>query len=146
MEEEIIRNKIREMISPELSSIGRWELIISDEDKKPLKGDFSLLKIKEIMVKPNSIIVLINVLKHYSAEVVDLLISEKGDRINTAVIYSETGKMIRKGEVIGIVKISDAVPIEKSRILEFFRKIRSTIDGFENDMGDIFIKSQWPIV
>ncbi|MEM0203649.1 MAG: DUF22 domain-containing protein [Archaeoglobaceae archaeon] len=143
---EIINSMIQKIIPKELSILGRWELIIADEDKKPLKGSFSVLKIKEIPVPPNSIVILMNVLKHYSAEVVDLLISDKGSEINAAVVYSESGKMIRKGEVVGLVKISDTTPKERHKAVEIFRELNKKLGEIENGIGDRFIKSQWPML
>ncbi|MEM1578632.1 MAG: DUF22 domain-containing protein [Archaeoglobaceae archaeon] len=146
MEEGIIKSRIQEILPKELSILGRWELIISDEDKRPLKGNFSLLRVRDIPIQPNSIVIFINIFKHYSAEVVDLLISEEGNKINTAVIYSESGRPIKRGEVIGVVKISDTAPKERKKILEVFRELNRKLGEIENGVGDSFIRSQWPIL
>lgn len=146
MDEEVIRSKIHGILPKELSILGRWELIIADEDKKPMRGIFSILKVKEILVPPNSIVIFINVLKHYSAEVVDLLISDEGNKINAVVIYSETDRIIRKGDVLGVVKISDTAPRERKKIIEIFQELNRKLTGIENGVGDTFIKSRWPIL
>ncbi len=129
-----------------MSILGRWEFIIADEDKKPSRGSFSILKIKEIPIPPNSIVILLNVLKHYNAEVVDLLISDRGSEINAAVLYSETGKAIKRGEILGVVKISDTSPKERNKAVEIFKEFNKKLAELENGMGNSFIKSQWPIL
>ncbi|MEM0088175.1 MAG: DUF22 domain-containing protein [Archaeoglobaceae archaeon] len=146
IEGELINSMIQKIIPKELSAIGRWELIIADEDKKPLKGGFSIIKIREIPVPPNSIVILMNVLKHYSAEVVDLLISDKGSEINAAIVYSVSGKTIRAGEVLGAVKISDTTPKERHKVVEVFWEFSRKLSEIQNEIGDSFIRSQWPMV
>ncbi|MFN3383693.1 MAG: DUF22 domain-containing protein [Archaeoglobaceae archaeon] len=146
MDEETISDTIQKIIPKELSILGRWDFIISDEDKKPLRGGFSILKIKEIPVPLNSIVILLNVLRHYSAEVVDLLISDRGSEINAAVVYSETGKAIKRGEILGVVKISDTSPKERNKAVEIFKEFNKKLAEIESRMGNSFIKSQWPIL
>ncbi|KUJ92850.1 MULTISPECIES: DUF22 domain-containing protein [Archaeoglobus] len=140
-----IINSMREVIPKELSIIGRWELIIADEDKKLLRG-FSILRIREIPIPPNSIIIPVNVLRHSSVEIVDLLISDRGGEINTAVVFSESGKVVRKGEILGVVKISDTAPKEEHKILEVFRDLKRKLDEMENEFEESFLKPQWPVI
>lgn len=143
---ELIKNMVREIIPRELSAVGRWELVIADEDKKLSKGSFSILKIKKISVPPNSIVVLMNVLRHSNAELVDLLISDEGGEIDGAVVYSEYSRLIKSGEILGVVKISDTSPKEKHKVLEVFRELKKRLDSIENGIGDSFIKHQWPVI
>ncbi len=79
-------------------------------------------------------------------EIVDLLISDRGGEINTAVVFSESGKVVRKGEILGVVKISDTAPKEEHKILEVFRDLKRKLDEMENEFEESFLKPQWPVI
>jgi hypothetical protein len=121
---------------------GRWDYLIANENKKLPARDFSIIKVKEVQIPPNSIVIPIMALKRHKIDVVDLLISEKPGIIDSVIVYSETEEFVESGTLLAILKITPAIPVEKNIILEFFR----SLGKLERDMEEKFIKTSWPIL
>ncbi len=115
----------------ELRISGRWELIICDENKRIKGRDFNLVKIKEIQVPPNSIVVPINILSRHGAEIVDVIISERQGFIDSVVLYSAKSFHVMTSEVLGVLKISNAVPFEKSGISNFIKIFKPIFENWK---------------
>jgi hypothetical protein len=120
---------------------GRWDYLIANENKKLPARDFSIIRVKEVQIPSNSIVIPIMALKRHKIDVVDLLISEKPGIIDSVIVYSETEEFVESGTLLAILKITPAIPVEKNIILEFFR----SLGKLERDMEEKFIKTSWPI-
>jgi hypothetical protein len=53
-------------------------------------------------------------LKRHKIDVVDLLISEKPGIIDSVIVYSETEEFVESGTLLAILKITPAIPVEKT--------------------------------
>jgi len=143
MIETSLKYEIERLFPHEIAILGgRWDRIIADENKTLHAKDFSLIRVKSIQIPPNSILIPIPVLKRNEIEIIDLLMSEKPGRIDSAIIYSETKNNIKEGEILAILKISPAVPVGKNKILEVFRQLTS-VKNYE--IEEKFIRSYGPI-
>jgi len=137
-----VRDEIRRVFPREVAILGgRWDYLIADENKKLPARDFSLIKVKDVQIPPNSIVIPIMALKRCKIDVVDLLISERPGIIDSAIVYSEAEEFVKAGEVLAVLKITPATPVEKIKILELFRML----GRLERDMEEKFIKTSWPI-
>ncbi len=120
---------------------GRWDYLIANENKKLPARDFSIIRVREVQIPPNTIVVPIMALKRRKIDVVDILISEKPGIIDSAIVYSESEEFVESGEMLAILKITPAIPVERNRILDFFK----TLGKLEKEMEEKFIKTNWPI-
>jgi len=137
---------IQDLIPPELKFLGmRCEPVLVAENKKIKKGNFTTVKIEGIEIEPNTIAVLVNFVKNTRVEVMDIFVSEKPNVADTAIIYANESCLIKKGEVLGFLKISRTIPVEENAVLDLFKKISKILTDVEEKMEVSFVRSQWPI-
>ena len=137
---------IHDLLPPELKFLGaRYEPILAAENKKVRKGHFTTIKVEGIKIEPNTIATLVNFVKNTRVEIMDIFVSEKLNVADTAIIYANESCSIKKGEVLGFLKISHALPVDENEILDLFKKIRKGLTELEEKMEEDFVRSQWPI-
>lgn len=123
----------------------KWVPMVSDQNKKLIRKNFHIVKIKPIEVPRDTIVVPLNIFGRKEVEIVDVLISEKPGYIDSAIVYAQEGVELSVGEVLGIVKISHAIPSEESRVLTFFQSLLHKLQELELEVEEKFEKSKWPI-
>uniref|UniRef100_A0A7C2SL91 DUF22 domain-containing protein n=1 Tax=Archaeoglobus fulgidus TaxID=2234 RepID=A0A7C2SL91_ARCFL len=137
---------IQDLIPSELKFIGmRCEPILAAEGKEVKKGHFTTIKIEGIEIEPSTIAVLVNFVKNTRIEILDIFVSEKANVADTAVIYANESCKIKKGEVLGFLKISRTIPVEENAVMHILKKINKMLTDVEEKMEEKFVKSDWPI-
>ncbi len=121
-----------------------WDLIISAEKKEVKKRKFTVIKIEEIKFSQNSLVIPVSIIKHAFGEVVDLLPSEKAGYIDEVLFLPTENGVIKNGDILGIVKICGSVPLDDGKLLELIKKWGESLRNWEDKMGEIIEKSEWP--
>jgi len=123
----------------------KWKLIIAAESKSLKKGTFSLIKIEEIEIPPNSVLIPVGIVKHDTLEVVDILSSEKLGFVDTAVIYTARNGEVRKGEILSLLKISRVIPVKKNKATKVLKLLNKKLETIENDVERAVTSTNWPL-
>jgi len=140
------KNLIHGLLPPELKFLGmRCEPVLAAENKEVKKGHFTTIKIEGIEIEPSTIAVLVNFVKNTRIEILDIFVSEKPNMADMAIIYANESCLIKKGDVLGFLKISRTIPVEENAVLDLFKKINKVLTGMEEKMEENFARSGWPI-
>jgi len=121
-----------------------WDLIIANEDKDVKKKKFTHIKIEKLKINSNSLMVPLNIIGHMMGEVVDLLPSEDNGYMDGVIFLPFKNGTVKKGDVLGIVKIRPSIPVEDRKFRELLKKWKGKIDNLENLMADSIESSSWP--
>ncbi len=93
------------------SHLGVWELLVADEEVKVSKGDIVRVKIKEVTLPPNTVVVPLNIMRHAYGTVLDVVQLgkpkkvEEEKRIQQAVFLAVDDGKIEKGDLIGVINV-----------------------------------------
>lgn len=137
---------INDLFPPELKFLGmRYEPVLADENKEIKKGNFTTVKIEGIEIEPNTIAVLVNFVKNTRVEIMDIFVSEKPNVVDTAILYANESCLIKKGDILGFLKITRTIPVEENAVLDIFKRISKMLTDVEEKMEENFVRSEWPI-
>lgn len=93
------------------SHIGVWELLIADEDVKVRKGDIVRIKIKDVVLPPNTVVVPLSIMRNAYGTVLDVVQLgkprkvEEEKRIEQAIFLATDDGKIEEGDVIGVINV-----------------------------------------
>ncbi|MCS7131028.1 MAG: DUF22 domain-containing protein, partial [Archaeoglobaceae archaeon] len=94
------------------SSVARWELLISDENKRIKAGETCIISLKKLKLPKNTIVYPFGIMRHPYGVVLDTIqrrVSkvEEEKEIEKAVFLPIVDGDIRRGELVGILSIYD---------------------------------------
>ncbi len=123
----IYRKKIKtSVLGYAESQIGVWELLIADESVKVNKGDIVRVKIKEVTLPPNTVVVPLTIMRHAYGTVLDVIQLgkpskvEEEKKIHQAIFLAVDDGKIEEGDLIGVINVnyvgtttSDSILVER---------------------------------
>lgn len=93
------------------SHIGVWELLIADENAKVKKGEVTRIRIKEVKLPPNTVVVPLAIMRNAYGSVLDVVQLGKPSRVEEEKVLHqaiflpiEDGK-IEEGDLIGVINV-----------------------------------------
>ena len=93
------------------SHIGVWELLIADERVKVKKGDVVRIKIKEVNLPPNTVVVPLSFMRNAYGTVLDVVQLgrprkvEEEKKIQQAVFLAVEDGWIEEGDLLGVINV-----------------------------------------
>ncbi len=107
------------------SHVGVWELLVADETVKVKRGDIVRVKIKEVKLPPNTVVVPLSIMRNAFGTVLDVVQLgrpsrvEEEKRIQQAVFLAVDDGVIEEGDLIGVINVYfvgvdklESIPVE----------------------------------
>ncbi len=109
---EIRRKRIRtKVFGYTRTNVGVWEVLVADEDVEFRAGDVLRVKIREIELPPNTVVVPLSITRNPFGTVVDVVHLgkpakvEEAKKIHQAIFLAFEDGRIEKGDLIGVVNV-----------------------------------------
>jgi len=128
---------------------GMWELLIADENKKIRKGEFTLVKVREITLNPKTVVSPLFIMRHGLGAVVDVYGIGKPKRIEDpqkithALFFPIFDGVIKRGEMIGVLKVHSVEVKTSEKLVETLKKIA---DGLSLKLDKVVEHPEWPFL
>ncbi len=93
------------------SHIGFWELLVADEDVRVKKGDIIRVKIRDVVLPPNTVVVPLSIMRNAYGTVLDVVQLgkparvEDEKRLHQAIFLAIDDGKIESGDVIGVINV-----------------------------------------
>ena len=126
---------------------GRWEILVAEEDKKIKKGEVTLIKIKDVKLQPNTVVSPLFVMRHGLGTSVDVYSVgkprriEEGQKISHALFLPIFNGRIKKGEIIGVLKVFSIEVSTGEKIINMLKRISKV---FSMDVDRLVESKDWP--
>ncbi|HDN74105.1 MAG TPA: DUF22 domain-containing protein [Archaeoglobus sp.] len=126
---------------------GKWELLIAEEDKTIKKGELTLIKVKDITLDPKTVVSPLFIMRHGLGAVVDVYGTGKPRRIEDpqkithALFYPIFDGVIKRGEMIGVLKVHSVELKTSERLVETLNKIARALSP---DVEELAKHPEWP--
>lgn len=93
------------------SHVGVWELLVADETVRVKRGDVLRIRIKEVRLPPNTVVVPLSIMRNAYGTVLDVVQIgkpsrvEEEKRIQQAVFLAVEDGVIEEGDLIGVINV-----------------------------------------
>ncbi len=128
---------------------GKWELLIADENKTVKRGEFTLIKVEDITLDPKTVVSPLFVMRHGLGAVMDVYGTGKPKRIEDpqkityALFFPIFDGVIKRGEMIGVLKIHSVEVKTSEKLVETLKKLASTLSL---NMDKVVEHPDWPFL
>nr|WP_276626142.1 DUF22 domain-containing protein [Archaeoglobus fulgidus] len=122
------------------SHIGVWELLVADETVRVKRGDVLRIRIKEVRLPPNTVVVPLPVMRNAFGTVLDVVQLGKPSRVeeektlHQAIFLAVEDGVIEEGDLIGVINVyyvglGDFKPLVQDKPPEKVRIVYRSGDG-----------------
>ncbi len=126
---------------------GNWELLIADEDRKVKRGEIGLVKVKEITLEPKTVVSPLFIMRHGLGVVIDVYKTgrprkiEETQKITHALFLPIFDGVIKKGEIIGVLKVHSVKVKTSEKLVETLKTIAHSLS-----MEKVVEHPDWPFL
>ena len=128
---------------------GMWEILIADENKDVKKGEVTLIRVKDVILNPKTVVSPLFVMRHGLGATIDVYGMgkprkiEDSQKITHALFFPIFDGVVKKGEMVGVLKIHSVEVKTGEKLVETLKKLASTLSL---NMDKVVEHPDWPFL